>query len=158
MPANEVFYNLDINDSRFMDSLEENLTQKCNRVAYNYLIIAFSNDIQNLDLAEKLSFKLKEWDIFDKTKIFVKIRSSKLQKQAFDTNLFKHNGIIPFAGEETEIYNIKRIVNESSEHMAKLRHVVYSIQSNKDDLDRVKIDARNVWYKKYDVGMQGFCH
>ena len=73
LPANEYFDTLDINDKNFYTDIKKILGKSKDNV--NYIIIAFGSDLENIDLAQKLVQKKREWAI-DNLTIFVKVRKS----------------------------------------------------------------------------------
>ncbi len=161
-PANEMFFELDINDDEFYKSLHENLGEQKGEKKYNYLIIAFGSDLENLDFAEKICTKLKEWEIFDKTKVFVKIRDDKLKNDVIGGFEKDNEQFIVFGNENELVYNVDAIVNEENESMAKDRHFCYELayvyesakaKAQASGIDSVQIDeakeklnATKSWY------------
>lgn len=160
-PANEKFFELDINDDDFYKSLKENLSEKSGKKNYNYIIIAFGSDLENLDFAEKICTKLKEWEIFEQTKVFVKIRDDKLKNDVIGS---KDVDFIVFGNEGELVYNVNAIVNEKNEALAMDRHrcyeLAYAYESEKKkaaqemrdivkiDEDGEKLKATRSWYKQ----------
>ncbi len=124
--AKEAFFKLDVNDDDFYTSLHNNLIAKENERNFNYLIVAFGSDLENLDFAEKICSKLKEWEIFDYTKVFVKIRDGKFKHKVIDRFDGSADYIV-FGDENKLVYNIDTIVNEKSERMALDRHICYAL-------------------------------
>ncbi|MEG1804040.1 MAG: hypothetical protein RR248_02405 [Clostridia bacterium] len=144
--ANEKFEVLDVNDQEFYASIFKNLTSKT-KLAYNYLIIAFGSDLENLDLAEKITSKLFEWEMLANTKIFVKIRDDVLTNQVVLKEYAVKGGFFTFGAENSVVYNVNQIVNEKKELMAKGRHLSYAIEDSKNDnINEVKEKALNKWY------------
>lgn len=146
-PANEKFFELDINDNNFYDSVKRNLATA---QPYNYIIVAFGNDMENLDFGEKIVAKLKEWELFDKTKVFVKIRNSELCEHVIK----KLNcGFIAFGNERRIVYNVNRIVGEMIELMAKDRHCIYKIKAGmtKEEEAAAQLAAIKTWYEQEQV-------
>lgn len=139
-PANVVFrQKLDVNDAGFYESVKRDIDVEG---AFNYVIIAFGSDMANLDMAEKIVAKLKEWGLYDKTKVFVKIRSDKLSNGIKDTiTTFKEAKLkeefITFGIERNLVYNLSQIVDENQEMMARDKHMTYQLE-----------DAK---YKKVDI-------
>ena len=139
-PANVDFPGeINVNDVGFYESIQEKISVND---AFNYIIIAFGTDMENLDMAGKIVAKLKEWGLFDTTKVFVKIRSDKLSNGIKDTiETFKDAELkeefITFGIEKNLVYNLDQIVDEKQEMMARDRHLTYELE-----------DAR---YKKVDI-------
>lgn len=125
-PAREEFLTLDINDDKFYSSLKSNLTAECGK-KFNYLVIAFGSDLENLDFAEKICAKLKEWGASSDTRVFVKVRNDDLKSSYED--IAKRDYIV-FGNERELVYNVARIVDEKTEAMALDRHICYAIAYN----------------------------
>lgn len=140
--ANESFFTLDINDQDFYVSLRENLKAD-EQKKYNYLIIAFGTDMQNLDFAEKICEKLKEWEIDEYTHVFVKVRNDALKH-----NLLEAPSYTIFGNEKEIVYNVSQIVDEKAEAMAKDRHVCYAMA----DRQKALVDAQNLVKKAQEDG------
>lgn len=143
--ANESFLTLDINDKDFYVSLKENLKSDDEHKKYNYLIIAFGTDMQNLDFAEKICEKLKEWEIDGYTHIFVKVRNDALKHSYIEA---EHPCYVIFGNEREIVYNVSQIVDEKTEAMAKDRHICYSMA----DRQKAFIDAKNFVKKAQEEG------
>lgn len=156
-PSNDTFFELDLNNNNFYKSLQDNLTAK-NGKSFNYIIVAFGTDLENLDFAEKICIKLKEWGIFNCTKIFVKIRDDSFKQNVlgrFDGS----KDYIVFGNEGELVYNVSTIINEKIERMALDRHICYTLEyfaeHNNDKLELSDEDAQKEtkkaivdWYKQ----------
>lgn len=133
-PANVVFrQKFDVNDVEFYESVRRDISDKG---SFNYVVIAFGSDMANLDMAAKIVAKLKEWGLYDKTKVFVKIRSNKLSDGIKDTRAtFKKAALkeefITFGIEKNLVYNLAQIVDENQEMMARDKHLTYALEDAK---------------------------
>lgn len=136
-PANEEFLTLDVNDFNFYASLKDRLVAT-NGKKFNYLVIAFGSDLQNLDFAEKVCEKLKEWGAREYTHVFVKVRSDELKRSYVDA---ENHEYITFGNEKELVYNVAQIVDEKSEAMAKDRHVCYAMADAYMDAKRQEQDG-----------------
>lgn len=152
-PANEAFFELDINDMQFYKSLRQNISVNNGELPYNYIIIAFGSDMENLDFADKISAKLKEWNLFDKTKVFVKIRDGVLSNSIVNTDYASDCGFVTFGNENTVVYNVNQIVEEKKELMARNRHLCYALTGNMsvEDENKAKIEAMKKWFSQAHV-------
>lgn len=153
-PANVVCpRTFDVNDMGFYESVKENISVKG---AFNYVIIAFGSDMENLDMAGKMVAKIKEWGLFDKTKVFVKIRNDKLLKGIQDTEK-TFDGVktefIPFGIEKNLVYNFSQIIDETQEMMARDRHLTYAVESGMTAADEqeAKEKALKKWYAQSQI-------
>lgn len=146
---------------RFLQISQRKFERKSGKKNYNYIIVAFGSDLENLDFAEKICTKLKEWEIFEQTKVFVKIRDDKLKNDVIGS---KDVDFIAFGNEGELVYNVNAIVNEKNEALAMDRHrcyeLAYAYESEKKkaaqemrdivkiDEDGEKLKATRSWYKQ----------
>lgn len=120
LPANEYFDTLDINDKNFYTDIKKILGKSKDNV--NYIIIAFGSDLENIDLAQKLVQKKREWEINNLT-IFVKVRKTSNESK----ELIKY-GCHYIGNEKDIIFNINNIINDKFYNMALMRDEVYGIE------------------------------
>lgn len=149
-PARHTFFKLDINDGKFYSSLRGNLSS-CGKQAYNYVVVCYGTDMENLDLAEKISEKLVEWQLQNNTKLFVKIRDDALSRDIVDKEYASTSGYITFGAEAQTVYNIDRIVAEENEIMARFRHMCYAFEYRGEGESEADIlaRARNEWFTEW---------
>lgn len=152
-PAREKFFILDINDIQFYNSIKKNLSPSLGNRSYSYIIVSYGSDMENIDFAEKIVAKLKEWGLFNTTKVFVKIRNGTLSKNVLQGELAKESGYILFGNEEEIVYNIEQIISEKKEIMARDRHLSYSIKAGMSEEDETKAreKALNLWLSQSQV-------
>ena len=156
LPAEEHYRTLDINDGKFYESVCRDLSFGEGRIPYNYLIIAYGDDMENLDFADKLAQKAVEWGIAEHTKIFVKIRNGILAEQVVAKEYGAGGRMIPFGVETVTVYDMAAIEAEKYEGMSRERHLCYALEgemakSGKKELDpitteRVRETAVRQWY------------
>ena len=123
-PAKEVFIEKDVNDADFYSSIKANL-KNGGENAYNYVLVGYGTDMENLDFAEKIYAKLVEWEVVDKTKLFIKIRDDELSKEVIEPEYAKDGKFIVFGNEGRVVYDVRQIFAEQHEQMAKDKHVTY---------------------------------
>lgn len=149
-PANVKFHPYDFAHPDFYNSVKVLL---CNKNAYSYFIVSFGSDIENIDLAEKMQQKFREWNVPSTVKIFVKVRDDKMVKEIKKD--FEGDTIILFGTNRSCAYDASAIINEKTEHMAKLRHLIYIAETEqRKHTDRIvsiteeelKNRAREKWY------------
>lgn len=126
-PAEVSFCKTDINDEKFYESLKKSLSEG-GEGAYNYIVLAFGTDMQNLDLADKIAAKLREWDESERTHVFVKIRSRVLSEKVVTREYKEEDGFVTFGEEDSVVYDIRRIVTEKADSMAWMRHLAYTAE------------------------------
>lgn len=117
--ANDKYFRMDINSPEFYSDI-----MKCCRGknSVNFIIISYGSDLENIDLARKLSEKRKEWGLRDLT-IFVKVRSP--QKNYF---LLDDCGCRFIGNERRDVYNIDEIVGDKIYRMAQRRNELYDLE------------------------------
>ncbi len=146
-PAEERFYHLDINATNFYPEIRQ-IIEKKNGV--NFIIIAFGSDLENIDMAQKLVLKCREWGI-DKVNIFVKVRVDHAGQ-----GLLEDDNCYPIGNEKEVVYNVESIFGDAIFNMAQMRNEVYDIeyeltQANASELTAQKVDelkaaAHKKWY------------
>ncbi len=119
-PAKEEYLHLDINHKDFYNKIRSIVTR--NPDDANFIIIAFGSDLENLDMAQKLVEKRKEWGL-DNLVIFVKVRNwHKKQTLIEDKKCY-------FIGNENDcIYDIEKILEDRLYNMAKMRNETYDLE------------------------------
>lgn len=144
-PAQEFFNHLDVNDQDFYNEIRNVLTKSKNDV--NFVVIAFGNDLENIDMAEKINTKINEWGVTNAT-VFVKVRSD-------HKGQFENKAYYPICLEDDVVYNIENIEGDKIFKMSMLRDKVYALEyevSNakgkltEEDVERVKKQAHYSWF------------
>lgn len=149
----EDYYKIDINDENFYKSLFDNIQSKPSRRNFNYIIISFGTDLENLDLGEKICSKLKEWGLFNTCKVFVKIRNGAFSRNVVNKEFISSSGFLIFGNEDEVVYNVNKIVAETLEVMAKNRHLAYKITENMslENFKEVCKEANDSWYEQNQI-------
>lgn len=150
-PSSEHFLKEDINSRAFYLDLRSRLKAKAGRRAYNYIVIAFGTDMENLDLAEKISAKLREWNMDGYTHVFVKIRSGRFARSVVCSDKAYTSSFNVFGVEDEVVYDIAKITREKTEAMAMRRHVRYSAAGADEGMTEEEIVrvAKKKWYGKW---------
>lgn len=120
VPAEEKYLRLDINSNSFYNEIKEIVMR--NPKDANFIIIAFGSDIENLDMAQKLVEKRKEWDISNLV-IFVKVRVWHKEQTLLD-----EQGCYFICNENDSVYDIEKIVGDKIYRMAKMRNETYDLE------------------------------
>lgn len=143
----EHFYKTDINSPEFYEQLKKNIG---NNNSYTYIIIAFGEDLENIDLAKKISARLKMWKKSQNTHIFVKVRSSALIDNDKDKDNDKDNdkdkgadGIIKFGATEF-VYDLNNIVDNPIRKLAYLKSFTYT-RKGEDGIEERRQEAVKKW-------------
>lgn len=150
IPAKEIYYNLDINVNEFYFNIRRRMTENKNSV--NYIVIAFGTDLENIDMAQKLVEKRREWNI-ENLVIFVKVREKRKEQTLLEDDMCY------FIGNEADaVYNIRCITGDAIYKMAMLRNEIYDleyeitshpeIQLSQEKVDKCKIASDDKWYLK----------
>ncbi|MBO5777913.1 MAG: hypothetical protein J6R34_05650, partial [Clostridia bacterium] len=148
-PAEEYYHHLDINDQDFYNQIR-GIINASNKDT-NFIVIAFGSDLENLDLAQKLSCKIKEWDVSNTT-VFVKVRSKHSGQGLVDNGLADYYAI---GCEDEVVYDIENIISDKILNMSMMRDSVYALEyevtnSNapltEETIQKVKDACRRSWY------------
>lgn len=136
IPAEEIYYDLDINDAEFYKRIRAIVSAGKNDV--NFVIIAFGSDLENLDMAQKMVEKTQEWGL-DNVTIFVKVRTWTKQQ----TSLEQEN--CHFIGnDKQDVFNIEKIVGDKIYRMAKMRNEVYDLEYKMTHDDNFVVNEQSV--------------
>ncbi len=121
LPAKTVKHALEFTHPGFYSSMRTPLLKEN---SYNYIIVSFGTDMENIELAEKLQQKIREWEVSAPVKIFVKVRDAKA------TNVLggDFENIIFFGANRDCVYNAEIVLREKIEYMARLRHLLYTVE------------------------------
>lgn len=142
---------LDINDSEFYIKLKRILSGEG---AFNYVVISFGSDLENIDLACKIVEKKKEWGLKN-TYIFVRVRSGDSSCKVFDSG----NSCYLFGDTDRIVYNAEAIDDNVIVEMAKMRNRIYVLEdelvegkigNTKEEAQSVYDRADRKWYKRLE--------
>ncbi|MBO7326225.1 MAG: hypothetical protein J6U74_01800, partial [Clostridia bacterium] len=148
-PAEEYYHHLDINDQDFYNQIRGIIN--ASKKDANFIVIAFGSDLENLDLAQKLSCKIKEWDVSNTT-VFVKVRSKHSGQGLVDNRMADYYVI---GCEDEVVYDIENIISDKILNMSMMRDSVYALEyevtnSNapltEETIQKVKDACRRSWY------------
>lgn len=142
------FIKKDINACDFYTDIMRKINPKEGRRSFNYIVIAFGTDLENLDFAAKLVEKLQEWELDGFTKVFVKIRNGKLTRDVIRLELGRTEDFHIFGNEDTVVYRMDRIIRERISELAMSRHFCYMAENYVDgkNEEEVKEKAVDKWY------------
>lgn len=176
-PANIYAYKLDIYDIQFYKQIKE-IVENPNHV--NFVVVAYSTDLENIDMAKKIACKFKEWGI-NNFRIFVKIRDE------YNINQISiADNCVIFGNENKVVYNMNSIASDHLEKMAQMRNFVYdleysikekikeleqkqektgaekanSLYLSQTEIDKIKKESYKNWYLKkleYDRESSVYC-
>ncbi len=149
-PAEECFHRLDINDKHFYQEIRRAVTTA--ELGVNFIVIAFGSDLENIDMAQKLVFKFREWGLKDAV-IFVKTRNGEIGRR-----LLKEEGCYIICDEKEIVYNVEQILGDGIFKMAQMRNEVYDLEYeltkeggsvlSEEKVNEIKTQAYRKWYKK----------
>ncbi len=120
LPATESYHHLDINAQDFYKQIKDIVTESKNSL--HFVVISFGNDLENLDMAQKLIEKRREWDVSNLV-IFARIRSWRKEQ-----TLLKDQDCFFFGHEEDVVYHIDKILCDDLYTMAQLRNEIYDLE------------------------------
>lgn len=118
-PADARYAALDVNDPAFYEALHRALDGK---QSFNYIVIAYGSDLENVDMAHKLAEKRAEWGLAH-TYLFVKVRSG---GSAFP--IFDRPDVFPIGEEAQAVYHIDAVDDHAITEMAKHRNRTYALE------------------------------
>ena len=140
LPAEDIPEKMDINDSTFYNNVRNIVTR--NSKSANFIVIAFGTDLENLDMAQKLIEKRKEWRV-ENLAIFVKVRTEHNEQKLLSIGTSDNIPECYFIGNEKEVvYDIEKIVGENLTRMALMRNETYNIESAIKNNTSVVVDDR----------------
>lgn len=119
LPAIEEYRHLDVNSPDFYSDIRKAASCK-NGVGF--IIISFGTDLENIDLACKLTEKRAEWGLSD-VAIFVKVRDAERYGK-----LVTGENCYPIGDEKSDVYDIEQITDDKISRMAKLRDYIYELE------------------------------
>ncbi|MGN1104261.1 MAG: hypothetical protein ACI4QI_05230 [Candidatus Coproplasma sp.] len=111
------FHEVDIDSYEFFDELRTSLVGKN---PFNYIIVSFGDDMENIDLAKKISARLGIWGLAANTHIFAKVKSAKLALSLSGES----REITPF-GVMRDVYDVIKIIDDPIKQLAFLKSFTY---------------------------------
>ncbi len=149
IPAISRYSSTDINSLDFYDIIKDALSG--DDTALNFIVVALGNDYINIDMANKLVAKLREWKL-DNARVFVRIREPKVfEKSSLSTD---PRICVSFGNERDVVFDYAHVTNEKFTEMAIMRSFYYHLEH---DMKRSKITpedrqkSRNSWHKKCNI-------
>lgn len=134
LPAKEAFPHLNVNDANFYDRIEGIVKKNGNDA--NFVIIAFGSDLENLDMAQKLVEKRREWGASNLI-IFVKVR-----KACDGMKFLDEPGCFFICNEKECVFDIEMIRRDRIIEMSVERNVIYDAEKGVKRDDSIR-----GWYK-----------
>lgn len=148
-PAEESFFKLDVNDLEFYGQIRRIVTESDRHV--NFIIIAYGTDLENIDMAQKLLEKRREWKVKNLT-VFVKVR----EEVGAAKGLLDEDNCYIIGNESECVYDVERIISPETFRMARLRDEIYALEyeiteGRGDSLDEkrireIKKNAERKWF------------
>lgn len=142
LPAHEEYHHRDINEPEFYNEIRRIVTAK--KTDANFIIISFENDLENIDMAQRLVAKSREWSA-DNLTIFVRVKTAKEAQSLFtDKNVF-------LIGNENEcVYNLSEITNDGIFQMAQMRNKIYDLEDSIKTSNKNLALSEETIHKSYD--------
>lgn len=136
LPANEVYHHIDLNAPEFYGELRSVVSRSENDV--NFVIVSFESDLDNIDMAQKLLEKRREWGV-DNLVIFVRAKSPHNDRFILsEKNVF-------FIGNEREcVYNIDCIVSDKIFRMAQMRNELYDLEYKIKNVEGFEVNPQSI--------------
>ena len=158
------YRHMDIADGRFYEYLRADLTNvhdplDANKDApptseqlkglRNSIVVSYDSDLVNIDFAEKLLEKLREWKLDDRTQIYVRVRDDEIREKVIGA-AYPNGEIIAFGAESETASSAPGIFSEGVEAMAKRQHFNYTRTDNKGKSDEeIERLAMQTWYNRW---------
>lgn len=122
LPAEEFFYPTDVNDFAFYEQLRAICTAR--RTDLNFAVISFGTDLENIDLAQKLVEKRREWGL---PNLYIFVKSENFRKE--DT-FIDDDGCYFIGYDADTVYGIENIIADKMQLMARHRDEIYNIDKS----------------------------
>lgn len=148
LPAKEEFLQLDVNDNRYYNSIRKVFSNGKNDA--NYVIIAFGSDLENIDMAQKLIEKRREWDV--NFTIFVKSRV--LHKEHV---FLEQENCYFIANEKEEVFNLSEITGDSIFRMAQMRNEIYDLEYTITHTPGIAVDDKLIEENRRTAYEKWYC-
>lgn len=146
LPAFTEYKKSNINSLDFYDDVKSVLKNR--ERTLNFVVVALGDDYQNVDVANKLVAKIKEWNL-NNCKIAVRIRDDEIFGKI---NLCADSEICtPFGNQLKVVYDYAHVVNEKFTEMAILRNFGYDVEKNMSKTlvgEEEKRKSRALWHLK----------
>lgn len=143
-PEDPVLYEMSIDSEDFYDQIWEICT--ANPKSVNYLLIAFGDDFDNIDLAQRIADKKLEWGLSN-LYIFVKVRNGQNGEVADYLNGDTTKPYISFGNED---FTMDQVIHNEIEEMAyKRKRATLNTESADDPLKELNKDTVRVLYNWY---------
>ena len=120
VPAETFYHPLDVNDSEFYKELRKIFCASEHDA--NFLIVSFENDLENIDLTQKLMEKFDEWQA---NCVCAFVRSVKSPASYFE---FKSGNVYCIGNESECVFDIEKIIGDKIYRMARQRNEIYDLE------------------------------
>lgn len=121
LPAKEKFHRVDVNSPDFYGELRAVVTRSEKDV--NFVIVSFESDLENIDMAQKLVEKRREWGAEKNLVIFVRVRTD---HSGFA--LFREERVYAIGNESECVYTVENITADNIYRMAQMRNEIYDLE------------------------------
>lgn len=148
LPAREKYLQLDVNDNRFYNNIRAVVSGDKRNA--NFVIIAFGTDLENIDMAQKLIEKRREWAL--DFIIFVKVRALH-EEQVF----LESDNCYFIANEQEEVFNITEITGDNIFRMAQMRNEIYDLEYTITHDKNVKVDDKLIEENRRAANEKWYC-
>ena len=146
LPANSRYVCTDINSLDFYDDVKDALSSE--DTTLNYIVVALGNDYVNIDMANKLVAKLREWKLKN-TRVFVRIRNNKIFEKASLCTV--PDVCVSFGNEKKVVFDYAHVTSEKFTEMAIAQNFRYDVEhdlNHKNFSEEEKQKSRMSWHVK----------
>ena len=120
VPAETNYLSCDVNSPEFYSDLRKIVCKSENDA--NFLIVSFENDLENIDLTQKLMEKFDEWQAKN---LIAFVRSVKSPDSYFE---FRRNNVFCIGNESECVFDIEKIIGDKIYRMAQQRNEIYDLE------------------------------
>ncbi len=114
---NGFFHKIDINSYRFYECLRNVIDVGAS--AFSYIIVAFGDDLENIDLAKKILSRLDMWGISGGTHVFARVSDERLAAMYSDEKFH-------IFGTRASVYDLNKIAADPVRNMAFYKSFSYA--------------------------------
>lgn len=139
LPAEENYYHFDINNEKLYTELKKCVDGKNDA---NFVLVSFGTDLENIDMAQKLVEKRREWG--KNLVIFVRTHNRTKEQEALEAE-----GCIFIGNEKEIVYNIDRILSDEIHKIAIMRNEDYDLEYATSE-PNIEITDEFIAEKKYE--------
>ncbi len=155
LKENKHFHKVDINDYSFLEKLNKVLAT--GKKSYNYVVISFGEDLENIDLAKKIRGALEISAFSGLTYLFAKVRNKALSDSLKEAD--EKYPITPFGCSADVVFNTLNNINDPIKQMAWFKSFGYprGMEIKKENLEQRYEKAWKKWLSDDFITRESNC-